>query len=349
MGFGIAKVKIGWLFMKDEEKTKEELIAEIRTLRQEINEIRSEEGEKVKTPFCELRDLFDDANDLIFSVDTQGQFLYVNKKWHEMLGYAEEELKGVDIFDIVHPDSQEDFRDLFQKAVSGGVVGIIEMDFISKDGRRVAVEGHVNCRYEDGRPMALRAIFRDITKRKEEETKQIIKGGSEHLKVAELIQICNFFVPGDSAVTVTNPAGKTGQVYIGGGRILHAITGKLSGKKALFRMLGWEAGVYTINKRGLDGSPTIDEPLEQCLIDGARELDEFIHLRKNTEKESRFFEIEYSDDLMKKDYDPVTAEVLSLAITHKDLDMIIDGCKYTDLETLKAVIGLLKKGIIKAL
>ncbi len=334
--------------MKDEEKSREELVKELGALREEITALRAHKEEPPIASFCELRNLFDDANDLIQSVDTQGRFLYVNRKWHELLGYTEEEVEDLDIFDIVHPDSQEEFRDLFQKAISGGVVGLVEMDFISKSGRRIFVEGNVNCRFEHDQPMAIRAIFRDITKRKQEEAAEIIKGGSEHLKVAELIQICNFFVPGNSAVTVTNPGGDMGEVYIGEGKIIHASTGKISGKKALFRMLGWEAGIYTINKKELDTLATIDEALEKCLLDGARELDEFMNLKRDIEKRGTQFEIQYDDDLMKKNYDPITAEVLSLVITHKDLDFIIDHCKCTDLQALKALLRLLKQRIIKA-
>ena len=50
---------------------------------------------------------------------------------------------------------------------------------------------------------------------------------------------------------------------------------------------------------------------------------------------------------MKRKYDPVTAEVLSLAIKHKDIYDVLDKCKYTDLETIQAISGLLQKGIVK--
>ncbi|HIE34392.1 MAG TPA: PAS domain S-box protein, partial [Candidatus Altiarchaeales archaeon] len=35
-----------------------------------------------------FRDLFENANDLIQSVDSQGNFIYVDKKWMETLGYS---------------------------------------------------------------------------------------------------------------------------------------------------------------------------------------------------------------------------------------------------------------------
>ncbi len=339
--------------MRDEDKTKEELITELQQLREKTLGLQKQKAvstEKANpgNTFQELHDLFDNANDLIQSVNSYGEFLYVNKKWRETLGYLTEEVEKLDIFDIIHPDSQEHCRDTFQKIMSGERIDIIEADFISKDGKRISVEGNVNCRFENGKPIATRAIFRDVTDKKRKEAAEIIKGGSELLKVAELIQICNFFVPDEAVVIVTNPEGKTGQIFIAAGKILHAHTGSVNGRKALFRMLGWEAGVYTINHRKLSKDATIDETLEKCLLDGARELDEYNNLKKGIEKAGETLEIQYSDDLMKRNYDPVTAEVLALAIKHKEIELILDKCKHTDLETMKGIIGLLQKGILRA-
>ena len=339
--------------MRDEDKTKEELIKELQELRDKMLELQKQKVLNTKkgnsgNTFQELHDLFDNANDLIQSVNSHGEFLYVNKKWRETLGYSAEEVEKLDIFDIVHPDSQEHCRDIFKKVMSGEKIDIIEADFISKEGKRISVEGNVNCRFENRKPVATRAIFRDITEKKRKEAAEIIKGGSELLKVAELIQICNFFVPDEAVITVTNPEGKTGEIFIAAGKILHANTGSVNGRKALFRMLGWEAGVYTINQRKMDNDATIDKPLEKCLLDGARELDEYNNLKKGFEKVEGTLEIQYSDDLMKRNYDPVTAEVLALAIKYEEIDLILDKCKHTDLETMKAIMGLLKKGIFRA-
>ena len=40
-----------------------------------------------------FRDLFENANDMIQSVDINGSFVYVNRKWLETLGYSEKEVK----------------------------------------------------------------------------------------------------------------------------------------------------------------------------------------------------------------------------------------------------------------
>ncbi len=43
----------------------------------------------------------------------------------------------------------------------------IETIFLARDGRKIYLEGNVNCRYKNGVPVASRGIYRDITKRKQ--------------------------------------------------------------------------------------------------------------------------------------------------------------------------------------
>ena len=55
--------------------------------------------------------------------------------------------------------------------MSGKTVNNVETVFVAKDGRLIQVEGNVNPVFKDGKVVATRAIFRDITERKEAEEK----------------------------------------------------------------------------------------------------------------------------------------------------------------------------------
>jgi len=112
------------------------------------------------------RDLFEQANDLIQSVAPDGSFVYVNRAWLETLGYAPEEVARLSIFDVIAPECREHCQGLFGAIMSGQDVGRIEATFRAKDGHPVVLEGTVNCRFEDGQPVATRGIFRDLTERR---------------------------------------------------------------------------------------------------------------------------------------------------------------------------------------
>lgn len=116
------------------------------------------------------RDLFENANDLIQSVAPDGSFLYANRAWLRTLGYAREDLTSLTIFDVIAPDCREHCETLFRAVLAGEDVGRIEVDFTTKEGRHVLLEGTANCRFQEGRPVATRAIFRDITERRRMES-----------------------------------------------------------------------------------------------------------------------------------------------------------------------------------
>ncbi len=115
----------------------------------------------------QLRDLFENATDLIQSVDIDGQILFVNRAWRETLGYDETEIKQISIFQVVHPEELEHCRQMMQDLFTFSTPCLnIETRFITKDGKEIIVEGNVNCRLKDGIPFCTRGVFHDITQRK---------------------------------------------------------------------------------------------------------------------------------------------------------------------------------------
>ncbi|MBP0019638.1 MAG: PAS domain S-box protein [Cyanobacteria bacterium SBLK] len=122
----------------------------------------------------ELRDLFDNANDLIQSIDLEdGRILYVNRAWRTTLGYEECELAKVSIFDVMAPECKKHYQIAFQQFQNGQATKIdrVELTFLTKAGRTVILEGSINARWESGLPVSTRGIFRDITDRKQAEEK----------------------------------------------------------------------------------------------------------------------------------------------------------------------------------
>ena len=121
-----------------------------------------------------FKDLFQNANDLIQSVDINGRFVYVNKSWLETLGYTEDELEGLTLRDILRKDQIPHCMEVFKKVCNGGSFDRAETIFVSKDGHEIYVEGNVNAKFKGGEFIATRGIFRDITRRRktEEELKK---------------------------------------------------------------------------------------------------------------------------------------------------------------------------------
>ncbi len=112
------------------------------------------------------RDLFENANDLIYSVAPDGRLLYANRAWQETLGYNEEEITGLSLIDIIHPDSRTHCMEIFRRLISGEKVDRIEVMIVARDGKKITVEGSANCRFVKGKPVSTQGIFSNITEYK---------------------------------------------------------------------------------------------------------------------------------------------------------------------------------------
>lgn len=128
---------------------------------------RHEDEDALARSEAKYRELLENANDLVQSVAPDGRFQFVNRAWKTTLGYNDEEVCNLTIWEVVRPAPPDSKRDVLQSMLIDDGLGRIEAMFVSKDGKEIAVEGTVTCRYVDGLPVAAQGIFRDITERRQ--------------------------------------------------------------------------------------------------------------------------------------------------------------------------------------
>jgi PAS domain S-box-containing protein len=117
-------------------------------------------------------DLCENINDMILCLSPGGLIVYANRPWQETTGHQEKDIINLSLFEIIPPDYKEQWHDLLQQAVAGENLNDVETVFISKSGNKVPVEGNINCRFIDSKPIYTRGIFRDLTKRKQQKAKE---------------------------------------------------------------------------------------------------------------------------------------------------------------------------------
>ncbi|MDD5037997.1 MAG: CHASE4 domain-containing protein [Dehalococcoidales bacterium] len=111
------------------------------------------------------RDLFENTTDLIQSATPEGRLLHVNEAWCETLGYKADDLNNITLWNVVHPDYQAQFKDIWQKVMGGEPAANVQAVFIARGGKLLTVEGNMDCWFKDGKATAIRGIFHDITER----------------------------------------------------------------------------------------------------------------------------------------------------------------------------------------
>jgi PAS domain S-box-containing protein len=115
------------------------------------------------------RDLIESSYDLLQSIAPDGHFEYVNKAWFDKLGYTEEDLPHLTLFDIVHSESHSVCDLLIPQIMTGKSFKDVQVTFVTKEGRLIPVEGNATGRFIDGKFVATHAFFQDITERKRAE------------------------------------------------------------------------------------------------------------------------------------------------------------------------------------
>lgn len=116
--------------------------------------------------------LFSDASDAVAIADEHGRLEEVNRQFALLLGYGEEELRGMSIENI-HPASElPRIRKHFSDIVRSGIVVPLETAVLRKDGTRVDVEIRPTQCEIDGRTVA-QGIFIDLTERRRQEQQRL--------------------------------------------------------------------------------------------------------------------------------------------------------------------------------
>ncbi len=153
----------------------EELLQTMATIGSQVGQfIKRKQAEiALRESEEQLRDLFENATDLIQSIGADGHFLYVNRAWRETLGYSEAEIAQMTVFDIIHPNSSQESLNVLYQAITKKTVNektlypdSIQAIFITKHHEQIWLEGSISCKFAEGSLVAIRAILRDITARK---------------------------------------------------------------------------------------------------------------------------------------------------------------------------------------
>ena len=160
--------------MKDEDKTKAELIKALKTLRKErgesvINNIieRKQAEEKLKDSEEYLKILFDYAPDAYYISDLKGNFIDGNKAAERLTGYKREELIGKSFLKLklLSLTAISKAAKLLVKNLRGQPTGSDEFVLNRKDNSKVVAEISTYPVKIKGRTLVL-GIARDITQRK---------------------------------------------------------------------------------------------------------------------------------------------------------------------------------------
>jgi PAS domain S-box-containing protein len=115
----------------------------------------------------EYRNVFESTGEMVFSHDLDGRFRWMNQAGLELLGYERDELFQLRVEEIVAPEYIDLAREMSVRKLAGGISATTyELEMLTRRGHRLSVEISSSVVYEEGRPVGIQGLARDISERK---------------------------------------------------------------------------------------------------------------------------------------------------------------------------------------
>ncbi|MDO8125252.1 MAG: PAS domain S-box protein [Candidatus Hermodarchaeota archaeon] len=141
------------------------------SIQQDITE-RKETERALQESEERYRRLYDNLSDGFFITDMQGNISMCNNQGAKMFGYTPAELLGQQFTMLIHPYIRDTVTTLWQSAIESGQTDPlgIEGKGIRKDGTSFFYHATTSIITENGEPLHLQSLIRDITEVKETKT-----------------------------------------------------------------------------------------------------------------------------------------------------------------------------------
>ncbi len=151
--------------------------------------MRQSADEAIRTSEERYRELFENANDVIFLQDLQGKILTINRAAESLTGYARQEVLGHAIDQLIAPEARYLHHDSIRAHLGGSATQHYELAVLSKDQNRRFLDVSSRILYRFGQPYAVQGIGRDVTERKQaqerlEQSAKALERTNEELSTA---------------------------------------------------------------------------------------------------------------------------------------------------------------------
>ena len=150
----------------------EQSASELRTSEAKVRKTltdREHAEEALRESEERYRELVENANDIVFTLDLAGNVTSMNKAVESITGYSQSELLGINMSEFLTPTSTESARQMTQRKLAGEERTNYEVDVRAKDGRTFTLEVSSRLATYRGQPVGVQGVARDITRRREAE------------------------------------------------------------------------------------------------------------------------------------------------------------------------------------
>jgi two-component system CheB/CheR fusion protein len=129
------------------------------------------------------RDLFENANDMVFTHDLTGRLTSMNRSGERLLQRGRRRLFEMRLMDLVAQDQRPEVEHWLNQLVKGAELPSAEWDFLSASGKRVKMELSSRLIEQPQREPEVEVIARDITERRRLEHELLEVSNNEQRRI----------------------------------------------------------------------------------------------------------------------------------------------------------------------
>ena len=176
-------------------------------------------------------------------------------------------------------------------------------------------------------------------------------GDLSSMGLSDLLQ--NLYQNKKSGILSLSTGSLDGKIFMREGKLLGSESGQATGIKAMYRMLTWKSGDFEFqpmladSKQLVIDQEPIQDNIETILMEGFRHYDELRKIQKVLPQMEDDLGLEDKLETPISKLHPKVLDVVQLIINHKKMKTVLDLSPFSDLETSKIVIYLIKKKVIR--
>jgi pSer/pThr/pTyr-binding forkhead associated (FHA) protein len=195
-----------------------------------------------------------------------------------------------------------------------------------------------------------RATVRQRMSRATDEASRM-SGNLDEIPLPDLLQL--FGTSRKNGVLVLSTENREGRIYLKEGKVRFALiegAPSLSPHKAVYRMLGWAKGMFSLDppeEREFENA--VDASAQELLMEGFRQQDELNQLRTRLPPFELKIGIKIPLEPKLSALTPAEMDLLQTAINAPCLEAVFDLLPGTDLETGQQIAALVQKGYLESI
>ncbi|KAA3616551.1 MAG: PAS domain S-box protein [Calditrichaeota bacterium] len=120
---------------------------------------------KLKQSEYKYQDLIENASDLIFTINKEGKFVFINRRLLALTGFRKTQILAHDLRELIIPEDQQTVWESFQRVIKGNP-RIFEFRVLNSNNELKYLSTNLNPIFDKGRVTGAVGISRDVSQQK---------------------------------------------------------------------------------------------------------------------------------------------------------------------------------------